>query len=397
MDGPGGDRGRRARPQPAAAVPGMFDWAEPGNVAAALAEGRGFSDPFDGAPGATAWVSPLPVWVEAAVFLALGVKTAASAKAMLVLAVLGLAGANALLASALAPYGAWMRGRPRPPSSPYCALLPGGPLEVLSEAWLDILLSAALLWAALETAGARPGGRGARRADRWLAWPPSRTRGSPSRSASSSSPRLAAAGTPEARRAGRRGGPRRGFRRLLDAPEMRSPSPPGAPQVELLVRAPPRQRRLGGRAAPGWRRCCGGCPTSTPGSSTATRASARWRYVESFRAPALARCAPTRSTSPATSCEALGARRVLPREGGGQPDAFRFARGRGPALGRGRADRGRPDGRALDPDRRPPSAEPRSSTARASGTRPGSWRDWMEKRLAYDASSADRPGSRSGS
>jgi hypothetical protein len=42
-------------------APGMFDWAEPGNVAAALAEGRGFSDPFDGKTGATAWVSPLPV------------------------------------------------------------------------------------------------------------------------------------------------------------------------------------------------------------------------------------------------------------------------------------------------------------------------------------------------
>src|ERR1700690_4485295 len=77
--------------------PGMFDWAEPGNVAAALAQGRGFSDPFDGATGATAWVSPLPAWVEAAVFLALGVKTAAAAGAMLVLTVLGLGAAHALL------------------------------------------------------------------------------------------------------------------------------------------------------------------------------------------------------------------------------------------------------------------------------------------------------------
>ena len=77
--------------------PGMFDWAEPGNVAAAVLQGRGFSDPFDGGTGATAWVSPLPVWVEAAVFLAFGVKTAASAKALLVLSVLGLGAANALL------------------------------------------------------------------------------------------------------------------------------------------------------------------------------------------------------------------------------------------------------------------------------------------------------------
>src|SRR5580658_8873933 len=137
-------------------APGMFDWAEPGNVAAALAEGRGFSDPFDGKTGATAWVSPLPALVEASVFLALGVKTAAAAKAMLVLTVLGLAAANALLALALAPHGAWMRGAACAAFLAYCALLPGGPLEVLSEAWLDILLSAALLWAALG-AGRSPG------------------------------------------------------------------------------------------------------------------------------------------------------------------------------------------------------------------------------------------------
>ena len=139
--------------------PGMRDWAEPGNVAAALVEGRGFSDPFEGGTGATAWVSPLPVWAEAAVFLALGVKTAASAKALLALSVLGLAGANALLLSALWPLGPWARCAGSAAFLAYCALLPGGPLEVLSEAWLDILISATLLWAALETRRA-PEGRG---------------------------------------------------------------------------------------------------------------------------------------------------------------------------------------------------------------------------------------------
>jgi hypothetical protein len=138
---------------------GMLDWAEPGNVAAALAQGRGFSDPFDGATGATAWVSPLPAWVEAAVFLAFGVKTAAAAKALLVLTVLGLGWANALLLSALAPYGPWARGASSAAFLAYCAFLPGSPLVVLSEAWLDILISAALLWAALETRRA-PEGRG---------------------------------------------------------------------------------------------------------------------------------------------------------------------------------------------------------------------------------------------
>src|ERR1700678_616696 len=114
---------------------GMLDWAEPGNVAAALAQGRGFSDPFDGGTGATAWVSPLPAGVEAAVFVALGVKTTASAKALLALSVLGLAAANALLLSALAPFGPWARGAASAAFLAYCALVPGSPLEVLSEAW----------------------------------------------------------------------------------------------------------------------------------------------------------------------------------------------------------------------------------------------------------------------
>ena len=128
---------------------GLYDWAEPGNVAAALVQGRGFSDPFDGGTGATAWVSPLPVLVEAGVFLAFGVKTAASAKALLILTVLGLSAANALLLLALAPSGAWLRGAASAAFLAYAVLLPGGPLRVLSEAWLDILFSAALLLAAL--------------------------------------------------------------------------------------------------------------------------------------------------------------------------------------------------------------------------------------------------------
>jgi hypothetical protein len=130
-------------------APGMFDWAEPGNVAAALAEGRGFSDPFDGQTGATAWVSPLPVWIEAGTFLLLGVKTAAAARALLLLTVLGLAAANALLLDALAPFGRWLGPVAAAAFVAYCALLPGGPLAVLSEAWLDILLSALLLWSVL--------------------------------------------------------------------------------------------------------------------------------------------------------------------------------------------------------------------------------------------------------
>jgi hypothetical protein len=133
-------------------APGMFDWAEPGNVAAALVQGRGFSDPFDGGTGATAWVSPLPVCVEAAVFATLGVKTVASAIALLVLSAAGLALANVLLLSALGPYGSWARGAASAAFLAYCVFVPGAPLAVLSEAWMDVLLSVALLWAALETA-----------------------------------------------------------------------------------------------------------------------------------------------------------------------------------------------------------------------------------------------------
>jgi hypothetical protein len=142
-------------------APGMLDWAEPGNVAAALAGGRGFSDPFAGGTGPTAWVSPLPVWAEAAVFLALGIKTTASAKALLVLAVLSLGAANALLLSALAPHGRALAGAASAAFLAYCALVPGSPLEVLSEAPLDVLLSALLLWSALAVDAGRAGGAGA--------------------------------------------------------------------------------------------------------------------------------------------------------------------------------------------------------------------------------------------
>lgn len=140
-------------------APGMLDWAEPGNVAAALVQGRGFSDPFGGGTGATAWVSPLPVWVEALVFLAFGVKTAASAKALLLLTVLGLGAAHALVVSAMAPFGSWARGAASAAFLAYGVLVPSGPLEVLSEAWLDVLLSSALLWAALACSSG-PQGRG---------------------------------------------------------------------------------------------------------------------------------------------------------------------------------------------------------------------------------------------
>lgn len=130
--------------------PGAFNWAEPGNVAAALVEGRGFSDPFGGGTGATAWVPPLPVLIDALAFTAGGVKTAAAAKILLSFAVVGLAATHALLFAALAPGGVWLRSVGCGIFLAEVILLPGGPLVVRSEAWLNMLLSAALLYAALQ-------------------------------------------------------------------------------------------------------------------------------------------------------------------------------------------------------------------------------------------------------
>jgi hypothetical protein len=105
-------------------------------------------------------VSPLPVWVEALAFLAFGTKTAAAARALLVLSVLGLALANALLVAAAAPLGRWAQAATSAAFLACCALVPGSPLVLLSEAWLDLLLSAGLLWSAL-AALREPRGRGA--------------------------------------------------------------------------------------------------------------------------------------------------------------------------------------------------------------------------------------------
>lgn len=130
-------------------APGAFNWAEPGNVAAALAEGRGFSDPFAGGTGATAWVPPLPVWIDAAVFSLAGVKTPAAAKILLGLAVLGLAATHALLLLTLAPGGGGLRGVASGLFLAGAIALPNGPLVVKSEAWLNLFLGVALLAAAL--------------------------------------------------------------------------------------------------------------------------------------------------------------------------------------------------------------------------------------------------------
>ena len=370
---------------------GMLDWAEPGNVAAALVQGRGFSDPFDGATGATAWVSPLPVWVEAAVFLALGVKTAAAAKALLVLPVLGLGAANALLLSrARAPPGAWARGAASAAFLAYCALLPGGPLEVLSEAWLDMLISAALLWAALSTRRAPQGpGRLALFAVALaapldnaglalaagivllaLAW--SLPRGHPPGCGSRSRPpRFAAAAVGgwtgrNAAALGRLVPLKSNFWFELHLANVDSAD--GLPRMETVL------RRL---------------PFFDIGEFARYAGLGEAAYVDSFRAPGARRPARRRrSTSRATSC----AGRPTPPssaggEGGGAFTRIQVPPGRrgAPRRVRGadppRAVRRRRSGRGST---RIPRSRARGCTGLGLADEGAAWRDWADKRLAYD-------------
>lgn len=74
---------------------------EYGNIGAALAEGRGFSDPFATGTGPTAWMPPFYCWFMALIFSIFGVKTSASIGALLLAKLLGLTlGARLLMASA---------------------------------------------------------------------------------------------------------------------------------------------------------------------------------------------------------------------------------------------------------------------------------------------------------
>jgi len=68
-----------------------------GNIAAALAEGRGFSDPHATDSGPTAWMAPMLCWIMAAVFWLLGVKTFAAAMLLAILKWFALAATAALL------------------------------------------------------------------------------------------------------------------------------------------------------------------------------------------------------------------------------------------------------------------------------------------------------------
>jgi hypothetical protein len=367
--------------------PGMFDWAEPGNVAAALAQGRGFSDPFDGGTGATAWVSPLPAWVEAAVFLCFGVKTAAAARAMLALTVLGLGAAHALLLSALAPFGAWMRGAASAAFLAACALVPGGPLEVLSEAWLDLPLSAALLWAAL--GAGRPNGR--RRAAALVAvalLAPLENAGL-----------AAAAGLVVLVLAGSWGGD---LRRLLvpllgAAAAAVSVGAWSARNAAALGRFVPLKSNFwfelhlanvdSADGLPRQETVLRRLPFFDIGEFARYSRMGEMAYVESFRAPALAALRADPAHFAGNVLRRLGAAAVFcRREGGGQYTSHRFAPGDEALLAAsGELIAMGPSGGLWARIDAPPSLERQKFHRLGLRDEAGAWQDWLEKRLAYDA------------
>ena len=128
---------------------GQFNWIESNNVAAALVEGRGFSDPFAGDTGPTAWVPPVYVWIVAAVFTIAGIKTPLAAGLLLALTVFGHAVVHAVLIACINPAAKQMR---RITSCIYLAavvLMPQGPFQLASENWLQVLLPVSLVWATL--------------------------------------------------------------------------------------------------------------------------------------------------------------------------------------------------------------------------------------------------------
>jgi len=131
-------------------APGAFNWAEPGNIAAALAEGRGFSDPFTGGSGPTAWMPPVFPALIAGVFLVTGVKTTASAVVLIALAVVGVSLAHALLISLVSEQGVILRWAASLSFLGLVLVLPGGFVDVLSEAWLSVLFTTLLLWGLCE-------------------------------------------------------------------------------------------------------------------------------------------------------------------------------------------------------------------------------------------------------
>src|SRR4029077_3724226 len=143
------DQARRTPPGVLGIVPFQ---QETGNIAYALAEGKGFSDVFRTETGPTAWLAPVYPLLVAAMFKLFGVLTARAFFACVALNILFSSGAcvpifysgKRISGLGVASGGAWL-----------WALFPNGvlmPFEWIWDTSLSALLAATVLWATLELA-----------------------------------------------------------------------------------------------------------------------------------------------------------------------------------------------------------------------------------------------------
>ena len=143
------DQARRTPPGVLGIVPFQ---QETGNIAYALAEGKGFSDVFRTETGPTAWLAPVYPLLVAAMFKLFGVLTARAFFACVALNILFSSGAcvpifysgKRIGGLGVASGGAWL-----------WALFPNGvlmPFEWIWDTSLSALLAATLLWATLALA-----------------------------------------------------------------------------------------------------------------------------------------------------------------------------------------------------------------------------------------------------
>ena len=125
---------------------------ETGNIAAAVAEGRGFSDVFRGGTGKTAWLAPVYPALLAGIFKVFGVFTVSSLLAAVTL--------NAVCSAAVCFPLCWIGNRVGGPmlgaaAGWLWAIYPNGivmPFEWIWDTSLSALLAVSLIWATMAIA-----------------------------------------------------------------------------------------------------------------------------------------------------------------------------------------------------------------------------------------------------